>query len=195
MSISAELSPEFLREYVIAAHFNLEKVKSVLAEHPSLLTYAFEWGPDDFEDGLGAAAHVGNRPIAEFYLSQAVPLTICAAAMLGRSDDVRAFLDSDSSLAAATGAHRIPVMFHAAMSGKTEIAELLVERGGGEGIPFALHGAISHGHLDMARWLLDHGAKDYLDIKNYEGKTPLQKAAELDHANIVDLLRSYGATE
>jgi ankyrin repeat protein len=188
-------SPDFIREYVIAAHFNLEKVKATLAEHPELLTAAFQWGPDDFEDGLGAASHVGNRAIAEYYLEQGVPLTICAAAMLGRTDDVRAFLDADPTLANATGAHKIPVMFHAAMSGKTEIADLLVERGGGEGISFSIHGAISHGHLDMTRWLLEHGAKDNLGILNYEQKTPLQKAAELGHTEIADLLRGYGATE
>jgi uncharacterized protein len=193
--MSTEFTPDFIREYVIAAHFNLDKVKSLLQQHPSLLTVAYQWGPDDFEDGLGAAAHVGNRPIVEFYLSQGVPLNICAAAMLGRTDDVRGFLDSDPSLANATGAHKIPVLFHAAMSGKTEIADLLLERGGGEGVNHALHGAISHGHLDMARWMLEHGAKDNLGVLNYEGKTPLQKATELGHTDIADLLRSYGATE
>jgi ankyrin repeat protein len=191
--MASEFTPDFIRDYVIAAHFNLEKVKSLLQEHPSLLNVAYQWGEDDFEDGLGAASHVGNRPIAEFYLSQGAPLTICAAAMLGRTDDVLAFLDSDPALANATGAHKIPVMFHAAMSGKTEITDLLLERGGGEGINHALHGAISHGHLEMARWLLEHGAKEDLAVLNYEGKTPLQKATELGYADIADLLKQYGA--
>lgn len=185
---------EQIREFVIAAHFDLEKVKAMLAEHPGLLTVAFEWGPGDYEDGLGAASHVGNRPIAEFFLGQGVPLTVCAAAMLGRKADVEQFIADDASLANAKGAHGIPIMFHAAMSGDTSIADLLVAKGGGEGIPFALHGAIAHEHLDMARWLLDHGAKDHLDVKNYEGKSPLVKAEESGNTAMVDLLREYGAT-
>ena len=175
MAANPEFTPEFIREYVIAAHFNLDRVKELLAEHPSLLNVAHQWGPDDFEDGLGAASHVGNRAIAEFYLSQGAPLTICTAAMLGRTDDVRVFLDADPSLATAKGAHKITVLFHAAMSGKTEIADLLVERGGGEGAAHAIHGAISYGHLDMTRWLLEHGAKNDLSVLNYEGNPPFRK--------------------
>jgi ankyrin repeat protein len=185
-------SQEFIREFVIAAHFNLDKVKALLAEHPDLLTAAFEWGPGDYEDGLGAAAHVGNRPIAEFFLAQGVPLTICAAAMLGRRSDVAAFIDADAAQANARGAHGIPLMFHVAMSGDTELADMIMARGGGEGIPFALHGAIMHGRLDMTRWLINHGATDFT-IKNYEGKTPLAKADELGHSAIAALLRERGA--
>ncbi len=195
MAASPEFTPEFIREYVIAAHFDLARVKELLAEHPALLNVAFQWGEDDFEDGLGAASHVGNRAIAEFYLAQGVPLTICTAAMLGRVHDVKKFLNDDPSLATAKGAHKITLLFHTAMSGKTEIANLLVERGGGEGATHAIHGAINFGHLDMTRWLLEHGAKDDVEVLNYEGKTPLQKASELGHTEIADLLRSYGATE
>lgn len=191
--MSTEFPQEQIREFVIASHFDLEKVKTMLAENPGLLNVAFEWGPGDFEDGLGAAAHVGNRPIAEFFLAQGVPLTVCAAAMLGRKADVEQFIAGDSALANAKGAHGIPIMFHAAMSGDTSIADLLVAKGGGEGIPFALHGAIAHEHLEMARWLLDHGAKDHLDVENYEGKTPLVKAEESENADMVALLREYGA--
>lgn len=191
----ADIAPEQIREFVISSHFNLEKVKSLLAENPDLLRVAFEWGPGDFEDGLGAAAHVGNRPIAEFFLSQGVPLTICAAAMLGRKEEVEAFIKADPTQANAKGAHGIPIMFHAAMSGDTELTDMLVTNGGGEGIPFAIHGAIAYGHTDMTRWLLDHGAKDNLTIKNHESKTPLTKAIEKGNTEIADLLRSYGATE
>ena len=61
MAVDAQLTPELIREFVIAAHFNLEKVQTMLAERPSLLTVRHQWGENDFEDGLGAASHVGNE--------------------------------------------------------------------------------------------------------------------------------------
>ena len=52
-------------EIVIAAHSNLARVKELLAEDPTLLHTMYEpWK----EDPIGAASHVGNRPIAEYLL-------------------------------------------------------------------------------------------------------------------------------
>lgn len=194
MAAQPGLPKDMVREFVIAAHFNLDKVRTMLTGQPELLTAVWEWGPDDLEDGLGAASHVGNRSIVEFFLAQGAPLTICAAAMLGRRDTVASFLQADPGQASARGAHKIPLLYHAAMSGDTSIADLLMAHGGGEGLSFVLHGAITHGQSEMARWLLEHGASD-LQVRNYEDKTPLQKALELGHGEIADLLRARGATE
>jgi uncharacterized protein len=194
MTSDPQLSLELIKEFVIASHFDLPKVKSLLDEQPALLTVVHDWGPGGLEDGLGAAAHVGNRTIAEFFLAQGVSLTICAAAMLGQLDAVKAFIDRDTSLANARGAHSIPVMFHAAMSGNIKIAELLKSRGCHEGYNDAVHGAINYGHTAMVNWLLDNGA-DQLDVKDFQGKTPLQRATESNLPEVVDLLRQHGAVE
>lgn len=192
--MSQPYPPELVRDFVIASHSDLNKVKSMLAEYPALLNVEHQWGENDFENGIGAAAHVGNRAIVEFFLAQGVPGNICVSAMLGRPEEVQAFLEQDRSLANARGAHGIPVMFHAAMSGNVSVAELLKAYGCSEGYNFALHGAINYGHIEMVAWLLDNGAND-LTIKNYEGKTPLAKAVEGKHPAIADLLRQRGAVE
>lgn len=192
--MAPELTADMIKEFVISAHFNLDKVKSMLAENPALLTVRHQWGENDFEDGLGAASHVGNRTIAEFFLAQGVPLTICAAAMLGRRDAVKAFLDKDASLANARGAHGITLMFHAAMSGDTTLADLLKSHGCHEGYSHALHGAINYGHTSMVAWLLQNGATQ-LDFKDYQGKTPLQNATGKNLTEIADLLRQHGAAQ
>jgi ankyrin repeat protein len=166
----------------------------MLAENPDLLTVRHQWGENDYEDGLGAASHVGNRPIAEFFLAQGVPLTVCSAAMLGRRHDVADFIKADTIQANARGAHQIPILFHAAMSGDIEITSLLKANGCTEGYSFALHGAITHGHVDMTRWLLENGATN-LQMQNHEGKSPLKKALELNQPEIADLLRQRGAVE
>jgi uncharacterized protein len=195
MAANPQLPQGLVREFVIAAHSDLDKVKAMLAENPSLLLAQNQWGPNDFEDGLGAASHVGNRAIAEFFLAQGAPLNICTAAMLGRMEDVSVFLRLDPSLANAHGAHGIPIMFFAAMSGNTIISAMLQGSGCKEGYSFALHGAIAFGQKDMVRWLLDHGAKEDLQAVNYENKSPLAKAIELNQPEIAAMLRQAGATE
>jgi len=186
------MNNDLIRPFILASHGNLNTVQSMLAEHPDLLHAAYEWGPGDFEDGLGAAAHVGNRPIAEFLLSKGAPLTICAAAMLGRIDDVKAFLDQDASQVNAKGAHGIPFLFHAAMSGNLELVKLLKARGCAEGYDDALHGAIRYGHTDVVAWLLDNGVTD-VTVPNWEGKTPLERAQENGQDKVVQLLKARGA--
>ncbi len=186
------MSADLVRPFVLASHGNLGAVQSMLAEHPELLNARFEWSPGDYEDGLGAASHVGNRAIAEFFLSKGVPSNICTAAMLGNIDEVKAFLDEDPSLANARGAHGISLMFHASMSGSLELLKLLKARGCTEGYSDALHGAISYNHADLVAWLLDNGATD-VNVPNWEGKTPLQRAQESGQTQVADLLKTHGA--
>src|SRR6476659_10012492 len=110
------VSQELIEPFVIAAHGDFDKVQELYAAHPEMLNVP--WARFD-ETALAAASHMGNRPIAEFLLSAGAPLTVCTAAMLGMRDDVERFIDEDPSLANARGAHGIPIMFHAAMSGDT----------------------------------------------------------------------------
>ncbi len=191
--MSDTLPPERIREFIISAHGDLSKVQAMLAEAPELLTVEYDWGPSGLEDGLGAAAHMGNRAIAEFFLDKGLPLNICVAAMLGDAQAVNTFLSAAPALANARGAHGIPVMFHAAMSGDVSIAQTLHDHGCNEGLSSALHGAINFNHKDMVIWLLSNGADD-LKVPNYEGKTPLTRALETDQTEIADLLRQHGAT-
>ena len=110
MTVDPQLTPEVIREFVIASHFNLDKVRAMFVERPALLTVQHQWGENDYEDGLGAASHVGNRPIAGFFLERGVPLSICAAAMLGRTADVAAFKQADPAQANAATSTVNPVV-------------------------------------------------------------------------------------
>jgi hypothetical protein len=177
-------------EIVLVAHGNLDRVKELLAEDPSLLNIMFEpWK----EDPLGAASHVGNRPIAEYLLEQGAPMTICTAAMLGQTETVRDFIKADASQANAKGAHDISLLFHTAMCGKVEIADMLVAHGGStESAGHALHGAVMYGKYDMARWLLDRGAEP--NESNFMGKTPLEVAQQREDSKLAELIESRGGT-
>ena len=179
-----------IREFVIAAHGNLEAVQTILAEQPDWLNVEFDWGPGGgTETPIQAAAHVGNREIATYLLAQGAPLEICTAAMLGDHAAVERILADDPSQANVLGAHGIPLMAHLAFSGDVALAQLLYERGMRGGGSVALAHAAQAGHADLVRWLLANTAPD-LSWQNYQGKTAVELAAEAGHDEIVALLNS-----
>ncbi len=186
-----ELTQELVEQFVLAAHGDAGKVRALHGQYPALRDA--RWAKFN-ESALEAASHTGNREIAEYLLAHGAPLTICTAAMLGQLDRVESFLDGDPSLVNARGAHGFSLMFHTALSGRTEIAELLLARGGGEGMDGALHAAVMHDQRDMAGWLLTHGVHNP-NAPNYAGKTPLKVALETNRLEIADLLRRHGGTE
>ncbi len=184
MQNSSQPTPDQIKEFVLAAHANLDKVKTMLGATPRLLNQRY---PEFDETALEAASHMGQRPIAEYLLTAGAPMTICAAAMLDKIDDVAEFLDKDPALVHAKGAHGIPLIYHAALSGNTEITQLLVDLGGGDGVENALHAAVKFGHVKMTRWLLDHDAN--IEVKDFYDKTPLQVAQESGYDEVVALLQ------
>jgi ankyrin repeat protein len=183
------LDQEQIDKFVVAAHHDFDKVKQMLAENPELLNENATW----VETPVQAAAHVGNRPIAEYLLAQGAPLDICTAATLGLEDDVAAMLEEDSGLSQAVGAHNIPIMFYAAISGSIPIAERLLAAGAdvnaGAGGNTPLHGAAGFGQAEMVRWLLDHDANPY--ALDFNAKTPIEVAQANGHTVIVEMLRPY----
>jgi hypothetical protein len=79
------------KEMVGVAHGNIARVKELLGRYPTLAKASWDWGYGDWETALGAASHIGNRPIAEMLVEHGAPPTIFSAAMLGQLDVVKAF--------------------------------------------------------------------------------------------------------
>ena len=190
MTDQPQLSQDLINEFVIAAHSDLDKVKTMLAEQPALLNENAVW----LETPVQAAAHVGNTEIAEYLLDQGAPLDICTAAMLGLTDEVELFLKEDPELINATGAHNIPLMFYPMLYGRLAIAEKLLAAGTPinpteDGSQSPLHGAVLFEEETMVRWLLDHDANPY--AVDFEGKTAFERAEEHGYTAIADLLRPF----
>jgi uncharacterized protein len=185
-------STEEIRDFVIAGHGNLEKVKQMLAKDPSLVNAAYQWSETDSETAIQGAAQVGNIKIAEFLLEQGAPLGICTAAMLGRFDEVKHRIDRDPQQASAVGAHSIPLLPHAVWSGNAELVKLVYQRGAISGASLALHNAIVKGNTEIVSWLLENSRPD-INSKNYQGKTPLTVATERKDERMIHLLRQHGA--
>lgn len=115
---------ELVNEFVRVAHGDLVQVKALLEKEPALLNAAWDWGGGDWETGLGAAAHTGQRDIALYLLERGARLDIFAAAMLGELAIVQAILADFPQLAHAKGPHGIPLLIHAQMGGAPATAVL-----------------------------------------------------------------------
>jgi hypothetical protein len=104
--------------------------------YPELVNAWWDWGFGDWESPLGAAAHVGQRSVAEFLLGRGARVDIFAAAMLGMTGVVKAFVTALPGVQRALGPHGIPLLAHATAGGKpaadtVAYLESLGDAGGG----------------------------------------------------------------
>ena len=104
---------ELVRELVTVAHFDIARVKELVEARPSLARAAWDWGFGDWEDALGAASHMGNRPMAEYLISKGARPTIFSATMLGQLEVVKAFVTAQPGVQAVRGPHSISLLAHA----------------------------------------------------------------------------------
>ena len=110
--------PDLVREVVTVAHFNLKRLQELVDERPSLARAAWDWGFGDWETALGAASHMGNRPIAEYLLSKGARPSLFSAAMLGQLEVVKAFVAAQPHVQRTRGPHGIPLLAHARIGGE-----------------------------------------------------------------------------
>ena len=111
------LAPDLVKEFVGKSHSDLNRVKEMLAQTPGLLNCAWDWGGGDFETGLEAAGHVGNKEIAQFLLDNGARMNLFCAAMLGRIDIVRSTLTAFPGLKTSRGPHGLQLLHHANKGG------------------------------------------------------------------------------
>lgn len=112
------LDSALVQEFVGNAHGDLNRVQELLQQEPALVNACWDWGGGDWETGLGAAAHMGRRDIAEFLLANGARLDIFAAAMLGQLEVVQAMLAAYPEMKNAPGPHGIPLISHAKAGGE-----------------------------------------------------------------------------
>lgn len=98
-----------------------------------------------------------------------------------------------------------PPLAWAARLGNKEITELLIKFGADVnprdkgarkyhkwGRSYPLHEASRNGHIQIVKLLLENGAK--INIENYYKETALSLATQFKHNEVVNLLKSHGAT-
>jgi ankyrin repeat protein len=194
--VTPALAPELVRDFVIAAHFNLDKVKEMLAKEAMLANASWDWGGGDFELAIGGAAHMGNRDIANYLLDHNARIDIFSAAMLGEKQVVESLIKMKPGIVHVSGPHTFPLLYHVAISGNIDMAAVVVPQLLKERIANdcnrSLQAAARSGDATMIEWLLTHGA-DNLNVKDVFGKTPLQIAEEKNFREAVVVLKKFGA--
>lgn len=125
------LPQEVVQKFVGASHGNFEVVKELLPKYPNLIFGAWDWGNGDFESGLEAAGHVGNKEIAHYLLDNGARITLPVMAMLGQTDLVIATLEAYPEMLTMRGAHGFSLLHHAerGKEDSTEIVAYLMEKG------------------------------------------------------------------
>lgn len=114
----APLKGDLVKEFVGVCHGNLVRAKEMLENEPLLLHASWDWGGGDFESGIEAAGHVGNKEIAAYLLSKGARYNVYLACMLGHVDTVKQILTFNSGLLNAKGPHGFTMLHHAQKGGE-----------------------------------------------------------------------------
>ncbi len=112
------LDKKLVEEFLRVAHNDMDKVKSLLEEHPTLLNAAFDWNGGDFETGLGAASHVGYKELAQYFLEKGAQANIFTACLFGKIKIVKTMLKAFPNVLYAKGPHGYTLLHHAIEGGE-----------------------------------------------------------------------------
>ena len=118
------LDKDLVKQFVIAGHNDLDKVKQLLQQQPGLLNACWDWGGGDFETALEGAGHMGRKDIAQFLLENGARMNLFCAAMLGKLDIVRATLAVYPNLKTSKGPHGLQLLHHARKGGEDSLLVL-----------------------------------------------------------------------
>jgi hypothetical protein len=109
--------PGLVKDAVGASHGNFARIRELVEKQPAMARASIDWGFGDWETCIDAAAHVGNKPIADFLLTHGARPTIFSAAMMGQVDAVKAFVTARPGIQKTLGPHGITLMSHAKAGG------------------------------------------------------------------------------
>jgi hypothetical protein len=125
------LPAEKVKEFVIAGHNDIDKVKSLLIEFPTLLYATWDWGAGDFETALEGAGHMGNKVIANHLIGLGARTNLFVLTMLGKTQLVKTYLDTYPQYLNARGPHGLTLLHHAQKGGDDakELFDYLQEKG------------------------------------------------------------------
>ena len=125
------LPAEKVKEFVGAGHNNLAKVKELLQEFPGLLYATWDWGGGDFETALEGAGHVGTKDVANYLIGQGARTNLFVLTMLGKTQLVKAWLETYPDYLNAKGPHGFTLLHHAQRGGEDakELLDYLQSKG------------------------------------------------------------------
>lgn len=125
------LKVELVKEFVLAGHFNLDKVKNMLIDYPNLIYSSYDWGNGDFEEAIEGAGHKGNKEVANYLIEKGARVNLFVLTMLGKTELVKPTLEAYPNLIFSKGPHGLTLLHHAEIGGSEskELYNYLLEKG------------------------------------------------------------------
>jgi ankyrin repeat protein len=178
-----------------ARNGDLEKVKTLLKDHPDLVSSKDSIG----QTPLHWAAVGGHKDVVELLLANKADVNAKAnngvtplhwAAVRGHKDVAELLLASKANVDAKANNGVTPLHW-AAVGGHKDVAELLLVHGAEVNAKYSdgytpLHYAAANGHKDVAELLLANQAE--VNATDEQSQTPLHLAAQNDHKGVAELL-------
>ncbi len=158
--------PARVREIVGVSHGNLARVGQLVEESPALAKASQDWGFGDWESGLGAAAHMGRRDIAELLIEYGARPSLFSAVMLGHLEVVQAFVDASPGVQRIPGPHGITLLSHARAGGELARPVLAYLESLGDADTGAARESLSDADRDayLGRYTFGAGEEDWLEV-------------------------------
>lgn len=158
--------PAAVKEAVTVSHGNLARIRELVERQPALARASMDWGFGDWETCIDAAAHVGNRPIADLLLSHGARPTIFSAAMMGQLDAVKAFVAARPGIQRTLGPHGITLMSHAKAGGPdaAAVVQYLASLGDADTPPPTQPLDAADRNALVGKYAYGSGPRDYVTI-------------------------------
>jgi ankyrin repeat protein len=172
---------------------DLEKVRAYLEKDPKQINATDSKG----RTVLGRAARSGKKELVEFLLEKGATEDIFAAAIVGHTDKVAAFLKQDPKLINARDSGGKTALHWAALYGQKKVMELLLAKKADvnsldeDGFT-PLHWAATFNQSDAVKLLLANKANMNLKVQKY-GWTALRLAVIHGHMATAEALLDSGA--
>lgn len=130
----APLKLEIVKEFVNVAHGNLVRTKEMLENDPQLLHVSNDWGGGDYESGIEACGHTGNKEVIEYLMSKGARYNLYLACTLGHLETVKNVLTFNPTLLNSKGPHGFTMLHHAKKGGENSkpVEDYLVSLGAKE---------------------------------------------------------------
>ena len=122
MSACAQQYPDPLpisvvKEFVTAGHKDINRVKEMLEEFPTLIYSRYDWGNGDFEEAIEGAGHLGDKEIPNYLIAKGARVNLFVLTMLGKTNLVKPILQEYPQLIMGKGAHGFTLLHHAEEGG------------------------------------------------------------------------------
>jgi hypothetical protein len=157
----------WLREVVGVSHRDLKRVQELVDRQPALARASIDWGFGDWEACIDAASHTGNKPIAEFLLTNGARPTIFSAAMMGQLDVVKAFVRARPGVQRNLGPHGLTLMWHAKQGGPdaAPVVQYLTGLGDADVSPTTMPLATADRDALVGKYTYGSGPRDHFTIE------------------------------